>query len=214
MANVGSFGELSFYCTSVNGKNQIVSFHDLARSASASYAEHERNGNKAYLEFGGDGLDEITMIIEADARYGINPLEIQDKLFAKKSSGQAEYFVLGGKMVGSNPYVITVISESYKTLYVDGRPIKLSFQITLKEYANQVAAISTIPPARQVGSGVITAVKTSTDTYTVVNGDCLWNIAMMFYGRGGQYTRIYNANKDKIKNPDLIYPGQVLIIPK
>lgn len=50
-------------------------------------------------------------------------------------------------------------------------------------------------------------------TYTVVKGDCLWNIAKKFYGNGSQYTKIYNANKGKIKNPNLIYPGQVLTIP-
>lgn len=50
-------------------------------------------------------------------------------------------------------------------------------------------------------------------TYTVVRGDCLWNIAKKFYGNGSQYTKIYNANKDKIKSPNLIYPGQVLTIP-
>jgi LysM repeat protein len=54
---------------------------------------------------------------------------------------------------------------------------------------------------------------TQNKTYTVVKGDCLWNIAKKFYGNGSQYTKIYNANKDKIKNPNLIYPGQVLTIP-
>lgn len=49
--------------------------------------------------------------------------------------------------------------------------------------------------------------------YTVVKGDCLWNIAKKFYGSGTKYTIIYNANKSIIKNPSLIYPGQVLMIP-
>lgn len=214
MANVGSFGDVTFYCASVNGKDKILSFRELVRNSAATYTEHERNGAKAYLEFGGDGLDELTLTIEADARYGIKPLEVQEKLFEKKSTGQAETFVLGGKMVGNNPYVITAISEEFKSLYVDGRPIRLSFQVTLKEYANQVATITTIPPARQIGNEAKTAVKTSSDSYVVVKGDCLWNIAKKFYGSGAQYTRIYNANKNKIKNPNLIYPGQVLIIPK
>lgn len=51
-------------------------------------------------------------------------------------------------------------------------------------------------------------------TYTVVKGDCLWNIAKKFYGNGADYTKIYNANKGVIGgNPNLIYPGQVLVIP-
>ena len=51
-------------------------------------------------------------------------------------------------------------------------------------------------------------------TYTVVKGDCLWNNARRFYGKGSDYVKIYNANKAIIGgNPNLIYPGQVLTIP-
>ena len=51
-------------------------------------------------------------------------------------------------------------------------------------------------------------------TYTVKAGDCLWNIAKKFYGKGSDYTKIYNANKGTIgSNPNLIYPGQVFTIP-
>jgi nucleoid-associated protein YgaU len=50
-------------------------------------------------------------------------------------------------------------------------------------------------------------------TYTVNSGDNLWNIAQQVYGDGNQWQRIYNANRDKISNPDLIHPGQQLTIP-
>lgn len=51
-------------------------------------------------------------------------------------------------------------------------------------------------------------------SYTVVKGDCLWNIAKKFYGNGSLYTVIYDANRNVIGgNPNLIYPGQVLTIP-
>lgn len=50
-------------------------------------------------------------------------------------------------------------------------------------------------------------------THTVVRGDTLWGIAKKYYGNGAQYTKIYNANKDKIKNPNHIYVGQVFTIP-
>lgn len=49
--------------------------------------------------------------------------------------------------------------------------------------------------------------------YTVVRGDCLWKIAQRFYGKGTLWPRIYDANRNQIKKPDLIYPGQVFVIP-
>lgn len=50
-------------------------------------------------------------------------------------------------------------------------------------------------------------------TYTVQSGDCLWNISKQFYGNGSAYPSILNANKGKINSPNLIHPGQNLIIP-
>lgn len=82
---------------------------------------------------------------------------------------------------------------------------KISFPKTQKPVAK------TPPPARSAPTSP--APKQQNKTYTVVRGDCLWNIAKKFYGNGSQYTKIYNANRDKIRNPNLIYPGQVLTIP-
>ena len=45
-------------------------------------------------------------------------------------------------------------------------------------------------------------------------GNSLWRLARRNYGEGPRYTIIYQANKDRIKNPDLIYPGQVFVMPK
>lgn len=50
-------------------------------------------------------------------------------------------------------------------------------------------------------------------SYTVQAGDCLWNIAKKALGNGARYTEIYALNRDKIQNPNLIYPGQVLTLP-
>ena len=47
--------------------------------------------------------------------------------------------------------------------------------------------------------------------YTVVSGDTLWGIAKRFYGNGSRYPEIAKANN--ISNPDIIYVGQVLLIP-
>ena len=51
-------------------------------------------------------------------------------------------------------------------------------------------------------------------TYTVVSGDSLSKISKHFYGDANQWRPIWEANRDQIKNPDLIHPGQVLKIPQ
>jgi len=48
---------------------------------------------------------------------------------------------------------------------------------------------------------------------TVQPGFTLWGIARDSFGDGVMYVQVYNANRDKIRDPDLIYPGQVFTIP-
>ena len=52
--------------------------------------------------------------------------------------------------------------------------------------------------------------------YSVVRGDCLWNISGQeaIYADPIKWPRIYRANRDQIENPNLIYPGQVFAVPR
>lgn len=80
-------------------------------------------------------------------------------------------------------------------------------KVTIKQYKPPVVTRTVTT------NNTATVSKPSGQNYTVKRGDCLWNIAKRFYGNGSKYTTIYNANRDKIKNPNLIYPNQVLWIP-
>jgi nucleoid-associated protein YgaU len=51
------------------------------------------------------------------------------------------------------------------------------------------------------------------NTAIVSRGENLWSISRRVYGRGVRYTVIYNANEEQIRNPNLIYPGQVFVLP-
>lgn len=51
--------------------------------------------------------------------------------------------------------------------------------------------------------------------YTIVSGDTLWGIARRFYGQGSEWRRIWERNAPMTSgNPNLIYPGEVVIVPK
>jgi nucleoid-associated protein YgaU len=54
---------------------------------------------------------------------------------------------------------------------------------------------------------------TQTRSYTVKAGDTLSKIAKAHCGDANQYTKIFEANRDKLEDPDKIFPGQVLVIP-
>ena len=50
-------------------------------------------------------------------------------------------------------------------------------------------------------------------TTTVSRGDSLWRLSQLAYGAGTRYAVIYQANRKQIRNPDLIYPGQIFVLP-
>ena len=55
----------------------------------------------------------------------------------------------------------------------------------------------------------------SGETQVIVQpGNSLWRIARRTYGEGMRFTLVYDANKDQIRDPDLIYPGQLFVLPK
>lgn len=54
---------------------------------------------------------------------------------------------------------------------------------------------------------------TPSQFHTVVSGDTLWAVSKKYYGKGGRYKEIFEANRPMLKHPDKIYVGQVLRIP-
>jgi nucleoid-associated protein YgaU len=67
--------------------------------------------------------------------------------------------------------------------------------------------------APAAGQGGPAGPATAPRTYTVKKGDTLSKIAKELYGDGNAYRKIFDANRDKLKDPDEIQPGQVLTIP-
>lgn len=65
-------------------------------------------------------------------------------------------------------------------------------------------------PLERVAPGVLA---TSGTFVTVQPGNSLWRIARRTYGHGTRYVEIYRANTERISDPDLIYPGEVLAVP-
>ena len=85
------------------------------------------------------------------------------------------------------------------------------------------AATSTAPADRRTGqSGTSVAsndpaanpVVSEVSAVTVTRGDSLWRISRLRLGNGMRYTVIYEANSSQIRNPNLIYSGQVLVLPR
>lgn len=117
---------------------------------------------------------------------------------------------------------LTVGMENYEITDDAGAGFDVKVKVNLKQYRHYSTKTVTIQPAPTPATKPTATVEPpkretsqapKQSTYTVKSGDCLWNIAKKYLGDGSRYNEIYNLNKDKIKNPNLIYAGQVLTLP-
>lgn len=111
--------------------------------------------------------------------------------------------------------------EDYNIVEDAKEGLDVSVDVNLKQWRSYGTKTITVEqPAAKEEKATVSVTKErdastapTTKTYTVKKGDTLWAIAAKYYGSGAQYNKIYNANTDKISNPNLIYPGQVFTIP-
>lgn len=142
-----------------------------------------------------------------------------------KSSKKPFQFIVCRKAPDGKKFFNTnmkVTLENYTVTEDAKEGYDLKVKVSLKqwrEYGTKTVNIQIVARKPRAVAGVQRSATnspapSSLQSYTVVKGDCLWNIAKRFYGNGSKYTVIYNANRGIIGgNPNLIYPGQVLTIP-
>ncbi len=116
---------------------------------------------------------------------------------------------IGGKPVGD-----TVADENGRwelrpTVAI--APGRYTLRIDQIDEAGKVVARVELPFERGEPAEVVAALKNG--QVVIQPGNNLWNIARDLYGSGFSYTVIYEANKSQIRDPDLIYPGQVFTTP-
>lgn len=144
-----------------------------------------------------------------------------EKLEAHKVSKKPFQFICvryspDGKMLFDTN--IQVSLEEYSILEDADEGFDVIVSVELEQYKAYGTKTVTVPiqqekPVVQVQEQRPAFSASTPKTYTVVSGDCLWNIAKKFLGDGSRYPEIYSLNRDKIKDPNLIYPGQVLTLP-
>jgi len=127
-------------------------------------------------------------------------------------------------------------AESDVRFYLDNQPIHLApidlqggwrtalpqvdpgtYTLRLDEVSADGAVQSRIEtPFLREEPDAVAAITSATgeNVITVQWGHTLWGIAQQHFGDGVAYVQIYEANRDQIRNPDLIYPGQIFTLPE
>src|SRR5512134_318998 len=73
---------------------------------------------------------------------------------------------------------------------------------------------STAEQVAQAGVPLSALAPSAPESYTIKRGDTLWALSNMYLTSPWRWPELWGMNKDQIKNPHLIYPGQVLVLVK
>ena len=157
---------------------------------------------------------------------GAQPADYYLSLFERRKTAKEpfQWILNREKPNGSRLFYtnLTVGMEDYQITDDAEEGFDITVTVSLKQYRHYGTKTVTIQPASTPATKPTATVEPpkretsqapKQSTYTVKSGDCLWNIAKKYLGDGSRYNEIYNLNKDKIKNPNLIYAGQVLTLP-
>lgn len=169
------------------------------------------------------GLTEITVpLVFSMLGTARSPAAYLDMLEDLKANKRTTQFILvrsspsGQRLFDTN---MTVSVEDYNIIEDATKGLDVSVDVSLKQwrdYGTKTATVEKSPSGEQtvtVEQERDASTAPTTKTYTVKKGDTLWAIAAKYYGKGSEYAKIYEANGDKISNPNLIYLGQVLTLP-
>lgn len=126
---VGYFGDITFRTSD----KRILSFRDFKLSASGSWGEHKRNGQKSEWEFLGPNAEKVSFVIMLDANFGVNPRKVIQKLVKCVESGKVSTLVVGGQKVGAR-WRATALSSTWGHIMSGGELVKASVTLTLEEY--------------------------------------------------------------------------------
>ncbi|ASP32317.1 LysM peptidoglycan-binding domain-containing protein [Labrenzia sp. VG12] len=98
----------------------------------------------------------------------------------------------------------------------DGNAVDARAAVTFEKEQDKQIVLTKVVASGASGdaAGQGAEVKKTLPVVIIRKGDNLWRISRRLYGEGVRYTTIYQANQDQIRNPDLIYPGQVFLTPE
>jgi nucleoid-associated protein YgaU len=176
------------------------------------------------------GSGTMAVLVPANANEPAQVLQNPGARSGDLSLDTAEYNDKGDLMLSGH-----AASGATLQLYADNRPLATITADDQGKWSAVAPRPQALPVAQsqgtielrvdEVGAGGLVAqrvaepfgppgAQASTGRYTVAAGNSLWVIARNTYGNGQHYTVIFAANKNHIRDPNLIYPGQVISLPK
>lgn len=108
---------------------------DIKVTQDGRWAKHNIIQKVPRSEFSGPDTRGVTLTLTLSAEHGVKPRSMIDMLEKAVRTGQVEYLVIGGKIIGGHKMYISGVSEAWKTIYNKGELVKANVDVTFVEYA-------------------------------------------------------------------------------
>lgn len=131
MAQIGNLGKLIVFEVS---SDKVLTFRNMKQTVKGRWTTHSVIGNKPVSEFLGPGQRGISLDVFFTVNHGVKPRKTIETIEKAIENGTPFPFVLGGKKVGENQWVISDMSETWGNIIADGNLVSASLTLTLAEY--------------------------------------------------------------------------------
>lgn len=128
-----AIGNLGKTITFEVSSDKVLTFYNMSRSVKGRWTQHNVMG-KPIAEFLGPDLDGGSLTVLLSAMHGVKPRKTLETIEKAVTKGTVLPFIVGGKKVGSNNWVITAVSETWKCVYSKGELVSAEVTLTLQEY--------------------------------------------------------------------------------
>ena len=152
----------------------------------------------------GRGASEAQQQPKAEQRFN----ELKQKYQSVLNAADQQSIQFLNLHVQDNKLFIRGISPSEEAKNAFWDQIKL-----VNPNADDITADISVDSSRAMGAAAGGGTAAGGQSYTVKSGDNLSKISKQFYGDSNEYMRIFYANRDKLRDPDMIQVGQQLTIP-
>lgn len=131
MAKIGNLGKLITFQVS---SKKVLTFNDMEREVSGRWVVHDVIKGKPKSEFLGAGLQEVSLSVLLLSTMGVKPRKTLERIRKATERGERFTFVIGGKPVSKNKWVITETSETWDVIFSKGELVQARIELNLREY--------------------------------------------------------------------------------
>lgn len=131
MAEVGNLGELITFSVS---PEKVLTFNKFNRQIKSRWATHDVISGKPLSEFIGQGQQTLSFDIYLTVMNGVTPKKVIEEIETAVEIGTPLTFVVGGRKIGQNQWVIDSVSEAWDAVIDQGLLVACNLSLSLSEY--------------------------------------------------------------------------------